>query len=1102
MNRKFIFTLLTFFTFHFSLYTQNVSAQTEARLMRFPTVYDNQVVFSYAGDLYTVSKSGGTARRLTSDVGFEMFSKFSPDGKTIAFTGQYDGNTEVFTIPSEGGEPKRLTYTATLGRDDVSDRMGPNNIVMTWKDNSNIIYRSRKESFNDFQGHLFIANVNGGLSDELPVPRGGFCSYSPDGKKMAFNRIFREFRTWKYYKGGMADDVWIYDFDTKQTTNITNHVAQDIEPMWAGNKIYFLSDRDRIMNLFCYDLTSQQTRKVTTYTDYDIKFASLGNKDITWERGGFLYVMDLATETISKVTVTLEGDFPDARSEWIDGTKFIESYDASPDAKRLLFVSRGDVFTVPVEEGITRNLDKSSTSHERNATWSPDGKWIAYISDASGEDEIYIRAQAGDDAPVQLTKNADTYKFELAWSPDSKKILYSDKMLRLQYVEVSTKAVTVIEQSQIWEMHEFNWSPDSKWITYNRPEHESKNKIILYNLENKIKTEVTDGWYESSNPIFSRDGKFLLFTSNRDFNPTFSNTDMEIAYLDMTKIYLVPLAADTKSPFAPTNDEVDIKKDETPADSKSSSSKTTDIKSSSEKTSDEKKKVEPVTVKIDVAGINDRLIALPVDAGNFWGIEMQNDKVYYQKNATGKETGLYAYDLKEKKENKIGDYNQYIISANGKKMLIKKGADFFVMDVPSNKKDVEDKVDISGLKVYVNHTEEWMQIFNESWRQMKYFFYAPNMHGVDWAAMKTKYEPLVPYVKHRADLTYIIGEMIGELSVGHSYVGGGDMPKPDRIKMGLLGAHYQRDAATGYFRITEILPGANWSDDLRSPLTEVGVNVKAGDYILAINGQPTNKVADISLLLIGTAGKQTELTTNSKPELTGSKKTLVIPIADERHLYYYNWVQHNIHYVDSVSSGKIGYLHIPNMGVDGLNEFMKYFYPQIAKKALIVDDRGNGGGFVSPLIADRLSKQLVYFNMARNVTVGATNPEMQLGPKVCLVNEYSASDGDIFPYRFRQYKLGKIIGKRTWGGVVGIRGTLPFTDGGFMNRPEFTFYQPDGFVIEGYGVDPDIIVDNDPAKEYAGIDEQLDAAIIDLLDQLKTQEKNIPPVPPFPDKSK
>ncbi len=1099
MKRNFHFLFLATFTFHLSLFTNKSFAQ-EARLMRFPTVYDDQVVFSYSGDLYTVSKSGGTARRLTSDVGYEMFSKFSPDGKTIAFTGQYDGNTEVFTIPSEGGEPKRLTYTATLGRDDVSDRMGPNNIVMTWKDNSHIIYRSRKESFNDFQGQLFVASTDGGLSDELPVPRGGFCSYSSDGKKMAFNRVFREFRTWKYYKGGMADDVWVYDFDTKQTTNITNNLAQDIEPMWAGNKIYFLSDRDRTMNLFCYDLTSKETRKVTTYTDYDIKFASLGNKDIVWERGGFLYVMDLATETISKVTVTLEGDFPDARNEWIDGTKFIEGYDVSTDAKRLLFVSRGDVFTVPVEEGITRNLDKSSLSHERNAVWSPDGKWIAYISDASGEDEIYIRSQAGDDAPNQITKNADTYKFELAWSPDSKNILWGDKKLRLQYVNVDSKTVTQVEQSQVWEMRDFSWSPDSKWIAYTRPEAYSKSKIILFSTETKNKIEATDGWYDVGSPTFSHDGKFLLLTSSRDFNPTFSSTDFEISYNDMSKIYLLPLSADTKSPFAPVNDEVEIKKNDSVTPEKTSTDKSKDSKTQDPKPSEEKKK-ETVTVKVDAAGIQDGLIALPGDAGNYWNIEMLNNKVYYQKNSQGKDAQLYVYDLKKKKETAVGDYDNYKITANGEKMLVTKGSNYYVIDVPSGKADVDDKVDISGLKVYVNHTEEWTQIFNESWRQMKYFFYAPNMHGVDWDAIKAKYAILVPYVKHRADLTYVIGEMIGELTTGHSYVGGGDMPKPERIKMGLLGAGYSRDAS-GYFKITNILPGANWSNDLRSPLTEIGVNIKAGEFILAINGQQTNKVTDINELLIGTANKQTELTVNSKSDMSGSRKVLVVPIADEKQLRYYNWVEHNIHYVDSVSNGKIGYLHIPNMGNDGLNEFMKHYYPQITRKALIVDDRGNGGGFVSPLIADRLSEQLVYYSMVRNVTVGTTNPEVFYGPKVCLVNEYSASDGDIFPYRFRALHLGKIIGKRTWGGIVGIRGSLPFVDGGFMDRPEFTSYTADGFAIEGHGVDPDVVVDNDPAKEYAGIDEQLDAAVKELLEELKTQEKNIPPVPDFPVKNK
>ncbi|MBL0308740.1 MAG: PDZ domain-containing protein [Bacteroidetes bacterium] len=1074
-----------------ALFIAAFSQAQEAKMMRFPTIHDNLVVFTYAGDLYSVDKSGGIARKLTSNIGYNVFSKFSPDGKNVAFTGQYDGNTEVCLIPAEGGVPKRLTYTATLGRDDVSDRMGPNNIVMAWRDNEHIVYRSRKQSFNDFTGQLFVANVNGGLSEELPLPAGGFCSYSPDKKKLAYNRIFREFRTWKYYKGGMADDIWIYDFDTKKVENITNNPAQDIQPMWFEGKIYFLSDRDRTMNLFCYDLASKQVKKVTNYTDFDIKFPSLGNQAIVFEKGGQLFVMDLPSEKVSPIPVQIKSDEIYSRSELVDASKNIESASLGSDGNRMVFVARGEVFTVPAEKGLTRNLSRSSGSHERNAIWSPNGKHVAYISDQSGEDEIYIQVPDGQSQPVRLTNNGDVYKYAISWSPDSKKIMWADKKMRLQYVEVATKKITEIDHSGVWEFNDYDWSPDSRWVVYSRPERDSKGIIYIYNLGDGKKIPVTDGWYDSGNGTFSADGKYLYLVSNRDFNPTFSNTDFEIAYLNMSKVYLIPLSKETANPFAPVNDEVAVGKDT--ADTKDSSK--TANKGKGEKSDSLK------LVKVDADNIISRLLALNVDAASYYGVTALEGKVYYMKSVQGQgKANLCLFDLKDKKETVLGEANGFEISANRKKILIKKANSYYVMDVPSAKFELKDAVNLSEMKTTVNKREEWSQIFNESWRQMRDFFYDPNMHGVNWKAMHDKYAALLPYVNHRADLGYLIGEMLGELNVGHAYVNGGDMPKAERIKVGLLGASLSR-SSNGYFRIDKILEGANYDASTRSPLTEVGVNIKTGDYIISINGISVTTTNDIYSLLINTADKQVEMMVNSKASPDGARKVIVIPTGDEKNLYYYNWVQHNIRFVDSVSGGKIGYLHIPNMGVDGLNEFMKHFYPQIRREALIIDDRGNGGGFVSPLIADRLAKQLVYFNMTRNTTEGSPNPEMHLGPKVCLVNEYSASDGDIFPYRFKTYKLGKVIGKRTWGGIVGIRGSLPFVDGASMTKPEFTSYKENEFVIEGYGVDPDIIVDNDPAHEYAGTDDQLNRAIDELLKELKSNPPKIPAIPPFPNKS-
>ena len=527
-----------------------VLAQDEARLLRFPAIHGDQVVFTYAGDIYTVARSGGMARKLTNHEGFEMFAKFSPDGKQIAFTAQYDGNTEVYIMPSEGGVPVRLTYTATLGRDDISDRMGPNNIVMTWTpDGKNIIYRSRKQTFNDFIGQLYKVPADGGLSAELPLSTGGFCSYSPDGSKLAFNRVMREFRTWKYYKGGMADDIRIFDFVTGEVVNITDNDAQDIFPMWYGDNIYFLSDRDRTMNLFVYHTGTRQIRKLTNYTDYDIKFPSLGNNAIIYENGGYLYIFDLQTEKTTKINVTIAEDFYGGRNELKDASKSISNADLSPDGKRVVFSARGEVFSVPAEEGITRNLTESSGAHDREAIWSPDGKYIAYLSDKSGEYEIYIEAQDGSSEPVQLTSNADTYKFTIVWSPDSKKILWNDKKMRLQYVNIETKEVKLVDNSKYWEFMQFCWSPDSNWIAYMTQLPNNFGKIMLFNTETGRKYAVTDDWYTSNSPVFSKDGKYLFFASGRDFNPIYSETEWNHAYQNMERIYMVILAADTPNPF-------------------------------------------------------------------------------------------------------------------------------------------------------------------------------------------------------------------------------------------------------------------------------------------------------------------------------------------------------------------------------------------------------------------------------------------------------------------------------------------------------------------------------------------------------------------------
>ncbi|HEY6191160.1 MAG TPA: PDZ domain-containing protein [Bacteroidota bacterium] len=1072
----------------------SLEAQQEARLLRFPAIHDNRIVFTYAGDLYTVGSTGGVARKLTNSEGFETFPRFSHDGKWIAFTGQYDGNTEVYVMPSEGGIPRRLTVTPTLGRDDVSDRMGPNNIVMGWKhDDKHVIFRSRMREFNDFKGRLYLASLDGDLPEPLPLPRGGFCSYSPDDKKLAYNRIFREFRTWKRYRGGLTDDISIYDFETKKTEDITNNPAGDIIPMWSGNKIYFLSDRDTLkrMNLYVYDLGSKETRQLTSFTEFDCKFASLGDNAIVFENGGYIYRLDLATEKAEKVPVSIEDDLLGGRGGIVKVGDAVTNYEISPDGKRALFGARGDVFTVPAKYGATRNLTATPGVHERNSKWSPNGKWIAYISDASGEGEITIEPQDGSGAAEQVTSGEDTYKYRILWSPDSKKIMWADRRQRIRYVEVDSKAITEVARAEAFEFNDYHWSPDSKWIAYVKPEAEVMNKIYLYSLESKKTVEVTDGWYSSSDPVFSPDGKYLFFQSNRDFNPTFSQTEFDQAYLDLERIYLVTLSKSADSPFKPKSDEVS-RKEEKPKQDESKEKKDGDKGD---------KKEAPVTVKVDADGLKDRIAGIPVQAASYRDLVATSGALYYIRQGTKDEKAQFSmYDLGELKETSLGEIDGYEVSADQKKILVGKDNAYYILDLPKGKIDLKDKLDLSGMEVKLDKRAEWNQIYNECWRQMRDFFWSPIMNGVDWPGVRKKYEALLPYVNHRADLTYIIGEMIGELSSGHTYVGGGEMPKARRVQTGLLGAQIERDPASKEYRIKKILKGQNWDNSARSPLTEIGVNANEGDYIVEVNGMPTDKMANLYESLVNTVGKQVTLTLNSGPGREGSRKVVVRPIADESNLYYYNWVEENMRKVDAATNGKVGYLHVPDMGAHGLNEFVKHFYPQLRKKAIIIDVRGNGGGFVSQLIIERLRREIAMVDIARNTIPTPDPSDMILGPKVCLIDEFSASDGDIFPYRFRKHGLGQLIGKRTWGGVVGIRGTLPLLDGGFLNKPEFSRYgvNGEGWIMEGHGVDPDIVVDNDPAKEYAGIDEQLTKAIDVILEELKTKEQSLPPAPGYP----
>ncbi|HBG24922.1 MAG TPA: protease [Rikenellaceae bacterium] len=1065
-----------------------MAANEEARLLRFPDIHGDKIVFSYAGDIYIVPVEGGVARRLTSHIGYEMFPKFSPDGKYIAFTGQYDGNTEVFVISAQGGEPTRLTFTATLGRDDVGDRMGPNNVVIDWTpDGKSILYRTRGYTFNDFTGQLMTVPVEGGLSQMIPLKNGGFASYSPDGKRLAYNYVFREFRSWKRYSGGMADDIRIFDFETKISERITDNVNQDIFPMWSkdGKMVYYISDRDSYMNLYSWDTQSKKTEQITKYRDYDIKFPAIGDKYIVYENGGYIVKLDPVSKKEERVKISIGNDLTYARSEWKDLSKSIRSFSLSPNGERVLGGARGDIFSIPAKSGITYNLTNSSGANDKNADWAPDGSGFAYISDKDGEFNIYFRdIRTGKERKLTDIKG---YIFGFEWSPDSKKILWSEKLNTLNLLDFATGKSTVIEQSEISPINDYNWSPDSRLVVYTRPGKQTST-VMVFDTKEGSKREITDQWYSSNNGNFSKDGKYLLFVSNRTFSPTYSSTEWNHIYSNMSKIYILPVVKDADVPFAPKNDTIAVTT-ATVAPVKPAADKPATDKSKS--TTDSK-----TEVVYNFENIASRIIEVPVAAAMYANLHMIGNSIYFSSRR-----GTAMYDIEAKKET---DLQAMIIFSHGyKKALAVSGSSAQVVEIPKAPVTVTKPISTAGVKKLVDYKQEWMQIYKESWRQMRDYFYAKNMHGVDWDKIYKRYEPLVSHVAHRSDLTYVIGEMIAELNIGHAYSQNGEKPEPVRVQTGLLGARFSKDKS-GFFRVDKIIDGANWNAQTRSPLTMPGVEVKEGEYILAINGHSLKDYNDIFELLAGAAGSLVEIDVNGKPEMSGSRRVLVEPIADESALHYYNWVQNNIRKVSEATNGEVGYIHIPDMGQPGLNEFVKHYYPQLDKKALIIDDRGNGGGNVSPMIIERLQRTITFFTMHTNQKEGSLNPVGTFqGPKVLLVNEYSASDGDLFPYRFKHNKLGTVIGKRTWGGVVGYSGTIPVVDGGSIVTPSYAPFAADGsgFIIEGEGVHPDILIENDPYKEFMGEDEQLNKAIEVIKQQMKEFKYLPAKIPAFPDKS-
>jgi tricorn protease len=1095
----------------------------EGRLMRFPDIHGDKIVFVYGGDLWLASSSGGRAQRITTHPGRELFPKFSPDGKWIAFTGQYDGNFNVYVMPAEGGQPKQLTFYQG-GAQPLSDRMGIHDEVVSWfPDSKRIVFLSRRDASNGWTKRLYSVSIDGGWPEPLPIDQGGLISFSPDGTKIAYNIIFRNFRTWKRYTGGLAQSITIYDLKNNTSEDLPHTEWTDTFPMWHGNAIYFSSDRgpEHRLNLYRYDLGAKQTEQLTHFTDFDVMWPSLGPDAIVFENAGYLYTFDPQSNGTKKLNIYLPGERDQAMKHWANVSKSVSDFDISPEGKRAVFSVRGDVFTVPAKEGSIRNLTRTPGIRERQVAWSPDGRWIAYVSDRSGEDEIYIAPQDGLGKEQQITSGYKGFKFAPAWSFDSKKLAWADKDLRLWYVDINDRKPVEVDRGKYGEITNYAWSPDSRWLVYDKSENSGFSLVYLYSLETRTSTPVTTSMTNSYGGIFDPEGKYLYFLSDRDYNEIVGSIDFEFANPKTTRVYVVTLRKDEPSPFQVLSDEAQIKKEEPAPQATNEAAKSDNQAAGKEKQKEIEngkeakpgEKEKPAAFHIDLEGIGDRVVALPTDPGVINTLAAGKGFIYYSTTPIqglsgpipGETSAVQVYDLKERKSKTlIEGVERFAVSFDGSKLLYETegGANGHTYGIIDAKPDGEKKtgdgaLNLSGMRAELDPPQEWKQMFEEVWRQERDYFYEASMNGVDWPKVRDKYAALLPYVADRYSLTYILGEMIGELSNSHTYVGGGDYPSVPAVSVGLLGADFEVNPASGMYRIKKIYPGENWDSSLRSPLTEPGVQVKEGDYLLAVNGRSLRAPQNLYELFVNTANETVTLTVNSKSSDDGSRTVQVKPIADEFKLRELNMIETNRKKVDAATQGRVGYVYLPDMGDEGLNQFVKQYFPQIRKQGLIFDVRYNGGGFVDPLIFARLRRILAGMNSQRNWESSTVPSQVFNGSLACVTNHFAASDGDIFSYYFKYYKLGPLIGERTWGGVRGIRGLIPLMDGGYISRPEASRYDLNSqWIIENRGVEPDIVVENRPEQVVKGEDPQLEKAIEVVMKDIQAHPKTLPPRPP------
>lgn len=1062
--------------FVLSVMVTEVSCE-EARLLRYPSIMNDLVAFVYAGDIWTVPVNGGQARRVTSyPEGLELFPKISPDGKWIALSGEYAGTRQVYLIPSEGGVPKRLTFYPDVGR--MPPRGGYDYIVMDWTpDGKKILVRCNRTPYGRRVGRYFLVDpFTEGVEQPLQIPEGGPATLSPDGKKLAYNIKSREFRTWKRYKAGRAQDVWIYDLERNGIKRVTEFEGTDNFPMWIDGSIYFTSDRDRTLNLFRYDIETEEISKVTEFDEYDVLWPSRGGKRIVFENGGYLYYHDTVTGETKKIEVTLGSDKPLVRPLYENVKEHIESFTISPSGARAAFGARGDIFTVPAKHGVTRNITKTDGVREMDVEWSPDGKYISYLSEASGEYEITICPQTGRGEPRRLTSGTESWIFHPVWSPDSKRIAFSDKMNRLWILDIESGRKVEADRCGYSAIANYSFSPDSKWICYTKDDLNRMTSIWVYSIDTKKTAALTTGLTDDREPVFSTDGKYIYFISRRDFD--YRNRRFQ------DRIYVGTLLKETPSPVAPLNDEEEVENE--------------GKKEKKGKGDEEKKEDEKVTIeRIDTEGFAERIVALPIEAGRYYGLTAVDGGLLY---LTG-DNELKKFDL-EKRESKtiVEKVDNYQVAAKGKKFIYRSREDYGIAELSPGQEKGTGKLNFDNMEMRIDPITEWKQIYSDGWRIMRDWFYDPDMHKVDWKTMRDRYAVLLPHLGHRSDLDFILGELIGELNAGHTYVFSGDMPEVKRISVGLLGCELAADGE--YYRIEKIYRGENWSDDARSPLTEPGLNVTEGAYLISIDGYAVTTAENPYKYLENKLDVQVTLRINDKPSDKGAREIVVTPISSELNLFYKEWVERNRRIVDELSGGRIGYIHVPNTHYEGFREFYKAFQPLTDKEALIIDDRYNGGGHSPYQMIQILGNRVFSYWAARHLELFRSPFPVSEGPKVMLINGLASSGGDMFPYYFRKAGLGPLIGETTWGGLIGYGYSPRFVDGGGLAVPALAFVNTEGeWDVEAVGVDPDIYVFDDPSLIQAGREPMIEKAVEYLLQELEKHPVKKVKKPAGPDRS-